>query len=98
VTYKQGCKYAALLGIPCLLFDVIARVPPLYHVPAAHRLARIILFPGWQVVNWLTGGVMSRTFEYKLLMPLIIIGLNVLAWGAVVWSVGNVVESSRRGA
>ena len=57
---------------------------------------RIVLFPGWQMVHWLTGGVMSRTFEYKLLMPLIVIGLNVLAWGAVVWAVGNVVESSRR--
>jgi hypothetical protein len=96
VTYKQGCKYAALLGIPCLLFDVIARTPPLYHVPAAHRLAQILLFPGWQVVNWLTGGMMARTFEYKLLMPLLIIGLNVLAWGAVVWSVANVVESGKR--
>jgi hypothetical protein len=48
------------------------------------------------MVRWLTGGVMPRTFEYKLLMPLIVIGLNVLAWGAVVWAVGNVVESSRR--
>lgn len=95
MTYKQGCKYAALLGIPCLVFDVIARMPPFYHVRGLHRLAQIILFPGWQVVNWLTGGIMARTFEYKLLMPLIIIGLNVLAWGAVVWSVGNVVESSR---
>ena len=96
MTYKQGCKYAALLGIPCLLFDVMARVPPLYHVQAAHTLARILLFPGWQAVNWLTGGMMARTFEYKLLMPLIIIGLNVLAWGAVVWSVANVVESGKR--
>jgi hypothetical protein len=61
------------------------------------RLAQIILFPGWQVVHWLTGGVMSRSFEYKLLLPLIIIGLNVLAWGAVIWSVGNVVETSRTG-
>jgi hypothetical protein len=95
VTYKQGCKYAALLGIPCLIFDVIARIPPFYHVRGVHRLAQIILFPGWQVVNWLTGGVVSRSFEYKLLLPLIIIGLNVLAWGAVIWSVGNVVETSR---
>jgi hypothetical protein len=94
MTYKQGCKYAALLGIPCLIFDVIARMPPFYHVQGLHRLARIILFPGWQVVNWLT--VIARTFQYKLLMPLAIIGINVLAWGAVVWSVGNVVESSRR--
>jgi hypothetical protein len=95
VTYKQGCKYAALLGIPCLLFDLIARVPPFYHVPGVHRLARIVLFPGWQVVNWLTGGVMARTLEYKLLMPLLIIAINVVAWGGVVWSVGNVVESRR---
>jgi hypothetical protein len=98
MTYKQGCKYAALLGIPCLLFDVIARMPPYYHVQGLRRLARIILFPGWQVVNWLTGGVISRTFEYKLLMPLLIIAINVAAWGAVVWSVGNVIESSRRSA
>ena len=96
MTYKQGCKYAALLGIPCLIFDVIARMPPFYHMAAMRRVAQIVLFPGWQMVHWLTGGVMSRTFEYKLLMPLIVIGLNVLAWGAVVWSVGNVVESSRR--
>jgi hypothetical protein len=98
MTYKQGCKYAALLGIPCLLFDLIARIPPLYHVHGVHRLARIVLFPGWQVVNWLTGGVMARTLEYKLLMPLLIIAINVLAWGAVIWSVGNVVEDlpSRR--
>jgi hypothetical protein len=65
VTYKQGCKYAALLGIPCLIFDVIARMPPFYHMAG-------------------------------IVMPLVIIGLNVLAWGAVIWSVGNVVESSRR--
>jgi hypothetical protein len=96
VTYKQGCKYAALLGIPCLIFDVIARMPPFYHAAGMRRLAQIVLFPGWQVVHWLTGGVMSRTVEYKQLMPRIIIGFNVLAWGAVVWSVGNVVESSRR--
>jgi hypothetical protein len=95
VTYKQGCKYAALLGIPCLIFDVIARMPPFYHMRGVRRLAQIILFPGWQVVNWLTGGVISRTFEYKLRMPVIIIGLNVLAWGAMIYSVGNVVESSR---
>lgn len=95
MTYKRGCKYAALLGIPCLLFDVIARMPPFYHMQGARRLAQIILFPGWQVVNWMTGGLQGRTFEYKLLMPLFIIGLNVLAWGAVIWSVGNVVESRR---
>jgi hypothetical protein len=95
MTYKQGCKYAALLGIPCLLFDVIARMPPFYHVAGVRRLARIILFPGWQVVNWLTGGLIARNFEYKLLLPLLIIGLNVLAWGAVIWSVANVAESNR---
>ena len=49
------------------------------------------------MANWLTGGIVSRSFEYKLLMPLIIIGLNVLAWGAVIWSVGNVVETNRMG-
>lgn len=96
MTYKQGCKYAALLGMHCLIFDVIARMPPLYHMRGTRRLAQVILFPGWQVVNWLTGGIVSRTFEYKLLMPVIIIGLNVLAWGAVIYSVGNVAESSRR--
>jgi hypothetical protein len=96
MTYRQGCTYAALLGIPCLIFDVIARIPSLYHMQNVHRVARIILFPGWQAVNWMTGGVVSRTFEYKLLMPLFIIALNILAWGAVVWSVGNVVESSRQ--
>jgi hypothetical protein len=95
MTYKQGCKYAALLGIPCLLFDVIARMPPFYHVAGVRRLARIILFPGWQVVNWLTGGLIARNFEYKLLLPVLIIGLNVLAWGAVIWSVANVAESNR---
>ena len=40
MTYKQGCKYAALLGIPCLIFDVITRMPPFYHVPAMRRLAQ----------------------------------------------------------
>lgn len=39
--------------------------------------------------------MIERTLEYKLLLPLLIIGFNVLAWGAVIWSVGNVVESSR---
>lgn len=39
MTYKQECKYAALLGIPCLIFDVIVRIPPLYHVQSAHWLA-----------------------------------------------------------
>jgi hypothetical protein len=93
MTYKQGCKYAALLGIPCLIFDVIARMPPFYHMPGARRLAQIILFPGWQVVHWLTGGIIGRTLEYKLLIPVIIIALNVLAWGAVIWVAGNVLES-----
>ncbi|HEX6494168.1 MAG TPA: hypothetical protein VF018_01705 [Acidobacteriaceae bacterium] len=96
MTYKQGCKYAALPGIPCLIFDVIARMPPFYHMAGMRSLAQIILFPGWQVVHWLTGGVIARNFEYKIVMPLLIIGLNVLAWGAVIWSVGNVVASSRR--
>jgi hypothetical protein len=71
-------------------------MPPFYHVQGVRRVASIILFPGWQVVHWMTGGVISRTFEYKLLMPLLIIALNVLAWGAVIWSVGNVVESGKR--
>src|SRR5258708_28191236 len=83
MTYKQGCKYAALLGIPCLIFDVIARMPPFYHVQGVHRVARIILFPGWQVVHWLTGGVISRTFEYKLLMPLAIMGST--CWRGARW-------------
>lgn len=96
MTYKQGCTYAALLGIPCLIFDVIARLPPLYHMQGVHTLAQILLFPGWQVVHWLTGGVVGRGFEYKLVMPVMIVGLNVLAWGAVIWSVGNVLESMRQ--
>lgn len=95
MTYKQGCTYAAMLGIPALIFDVLVRIPPLYHMEWAHAAAQIVLFPGWQVVHWLTGGVLSRGFEYKLLMPILIIAINVAAWGAVVWSVGNVVESSR---
>jgi hypothetical protein len=41
---------------------------------------------------------MARNFEYKLLLPLLIVGINILAWGAVVWSIGNVIESSRRTA
>ena len=92
MTYKQGCKYAAH-PLPDLRRDCAhaALLPRAGFTPAA----QIILFPGWQVVNWLTGGLVSRSFEYKLLLPLIIIGLNVLAWGAVIWSVGNVVETSR---
>jgi hypothetical protein len=66
-------------------------------VAGAHQAAQIILFPGWQVVHWLTGGVIRRTLEYKLLMQLLIIGLNILAWGAVIWSVGNVVENGKPG-
>jgi hypothetical protein len=66
-------------------------------VAGAHQAAQIILFPGWQVVHWLTGGVIGRTLEYKLLTPLLIIGLNILAWGAVIWSVGKVVESGKPG-
>jgi hypothetical protein len=85
MTYKQGCKYAALLGIPCLIFDVIARTPPFFHMAGMRTAAQLVLFPGWQAATWLTGGVMSRTVEYKLLMPLLIIALNVLAWGGVIW-------------
>ena len=96
MTYKQGCKYAAILGIPCLVFDLLVRIPPLFHVEAAHTIAQIILFPGWQIVHWLTSGLMARTFEYKLLLPLLIIAINLLVWGAVVWSVGNVVTTSKR--
>ena len=96
MTYKQGCQYAALLGIPCLIFDLLVRIPPLYHMESAHALAQIVLAPGWQVVHWLTGGVMGRGIEYKLLMPLLIIGINVLVWGAVIWSVGNVVATEKR--
>jgi hypothetical protein len=98
MTYKRGCSYAALLGIPCLVFALIVRMPPLYHVAEAHRLAQIILFPGWQIIHWITGGLMARNFEYKVLMPLFIVVLNVLAWGGVVWFVGNLLEArpSRR--
>ena len=81
---------------PACIFDVIARMPPFYHMAGMRTLSQIVLFPGWQVVHWLTGGVLARNFEYKILMPLLIIGLNVLAWGAVIWSVGNVVASNRR--
>lgn len=98
MTYKQGCLYAAYLGVPCLIFDVIARMPPFFHMEGAHVLAEAILFPGWQVVHWLTGGLTARTFEYKLLLPLLIVGINILVWGAVVWSIGNVIESRRRTA
>jgi hypothetical protein len=49
------------------------------------------------VVHWLTGGVIGRTLEYKLLTPLLIIGLNIPAWGAMIWSVGKVVESGKPG-
>ncbi len=96
MTYKQGVKYAAFLGVPCLIFDLLVRVPPLFHMQAAHTVAQFILFPGWQVVHWLTSGLTGRTFEYKLLMPLLIIAINLMVWGAVVWSVGNVVQSSQR--
>lgn len=89
MTYKQGCLYAAVLGLPCLLFDLLVRIPPLYHVAQAHVVAQFILFPGWQVVHWLTGGLMARSFEYKLLLPLVIIAINIAVWGAVVWSVAG---------
>jgi hypothetical protein len=95
MTYKQGCMYAALLGIPCLIFDVIARMPPFFHMAGMHTAAQLILFPGWQVTHWLTSGLISRSIEYKLLMPMLIIGLNVLAWGGVIWVAGNVAASSR---
>src|SRR5579859_8024285 len=95
MTYRQGCAYAAVLGVPCLIFDLLVRIPPLYHVEAAHAAAQIILFPGWQVVHWLTSGLLARNVEYELLLPLLIIGINIGAWGAVVWSIGNVIESGR---
>jgi hypothetical protein len=50
------------------------------------------------VVHWLTDGLTARNFEYKLLLPLLIVGINILAWGVVVWSVGNVIESRRHAA
>ena len=37
----------------------------------------------------MTCGLIARNFEYKVLMPLFIIVLNVLAWGGVIWAVGN---------
>jgi hypothetical protein len=95
MTYKQGCSIAALLGIPALVFDLLVRLPPLYHMRGAHELARILLFPGWQLAGWLTGGVMGRTFEYKLLVPLFVLALNVLAWGGLVWWCANVWQMLR---
>jgi hypothetical protein len=99
MTYKQGCKYAGLLGIPCLVFALVVRLPPLYHMAGARRLAQIVLFPGWQVIHWITGGLIARNFEYKVLMPVFIIVLNVFAWGGLIWLVGNMVEGrpTRRG-
>lgn len=94
--YGQGCKYAALLGIPCLIFDVIARMPPFFHMAGMRTAAQVLLFPGWQVTHWLTSGLIGRSIEYELLMPLLIIGLNVLAWGGVIWAAGNAIESGRR--
>ena len=47
MTYKQGCMYAALLGIPCLIFDVIVRMPPFFHMVGMHTAAQLILFLGW---------------------------------------------------
>ena len=93
MTYRRGCTYAAVLGIPCLIFDLLVRIPPLYHVEQAHTLSQFILFPGWQVVHWMTGGLLARNFEYKLLLPLVIILINTVVWGAVVWSVGNLRSS-----
>lgn len=95
MTYKQGCVYAGYLGVPCLIYEVIARLPPLYHVEAARTISQIVLFPGWQFMHWITGGLEARSFEYKLLIPLIIIALNVLAWGGVVWFIGNLRTSGR---
>lgn len=68
------------------------RVPPLYHVEQAHTIALFILFPGWQVVHWLTSGLMARNFEYKLSLPLVIIAINIAVWGAVVWSAAGLRE------
>jgi hypothetical protein len=96
MTYKRDCAYAALLGIPCLIFDVIARMPPFFHMEGMHTAAQLILFPGWQLTHWLTSGLISRSIEYTLPMPLLIIGINVLVWGGVIWAAGSVVESSRR--
>jgi hypothetical protein len=28
MTYKRGCLYAAALGLPCLIFDLLVRIPP----------------------------------------------------------------------
>jgi hypothetical protein len=89
VTYKRACGYAAVLGVPCLVFALIIHMPLLHHMGEAHRLAQIVLFPGWQVVHWMTGGVVARNFEYKVLMPLFIIAINVIAWGGAIWVVGN---------
>ena len=96
MTYRQGCIYAAYLGIPCLVFDLLARIPPMFHMPVAHRVAEILLFPGWQVIHAITGGLVARNFEYKFIMPLVIITINILAWGAVVYAVGNLLESRRQ--
>jgi hypothetical protein len=53
MTYKRGCKSAALLGIPCLISDVIVRIPPpLYHVAGAHQAAQISCS---RVGRWCTG-------------------------------------------
>jgi len=95
MTYKEGCSVAAVLGVPSLLLDLLVRHPPLYHVRGAHLLAQVLLFPGWQLARWLTGGVMGRTFEYKLLIPLLVVALNVLAWGGVIWWSVNVWQTMR---
>lgn len=86
MTYKQGCKYASVAG------------HPLPHLRCDRAYSAALSRPERTLAGrwcWLTGGVIERTLEYKLLLPLLIIGFNVLAWGAVIWSVGNVVESSR---
>jgi hypothetical protein len=89
MTYKRACGIAALLGIPSLILDLMVRMPPFYHMHGAHQLAQVLLFPGWQLARWLTGDVMGRTLEYKLLLPLLVVVLNVVAWGGVIWWVAN---------
>ena len=89
MTYTRACVYAGALGVPCLIFDLLVRIPPLYHRPEAHTVAQFILIPGWQVVHWLTSGLMARNFEYEVLLPLVIIAINIAVWGGVVWAAAN---------
>jgi hypothetical protein len=60
-----------------------------------HTAAQLIPFPGWQLTHWMTSGLIARSIEYTLLMPLLIIGINVLVWGGGIWAAGSVVESRR---